>query len=308
MGLESGRPSAYAPRPMRPRVPLIALSALLCAAPVHAGADAAWRALPAAAPAESCGIRLRVWESAPPRGVTAADAALALGQLHYARGEYRQAKDAFTRASARAAGAPERGEARYWTGLSALALAEGPAAREAFAAAAVEAPARRALAQLGTALAWDADRRPEKAYDVLRALVAGEPGEAGAAALERHAELSEQFHRSDEARQVRRRLAREYPESLEAARLAAAPPAPAGPGPVGVQIGVFADRERAAALAKQAKAAGFSAAQVIERKGDGARPTLWIVRLGSFSTREEAAAAGDQAQRTLGVGWQVMAP
>lgn len=293
---------------MRPRY-LIAFALALLAAPsaALAGADVAWRALPASASAESCAVRLRAWENAPPKGVTETDAALALGQFHYARGEYRQARDAFTRASAHLTGA-ERGEARYWTGLSSLALAEGPAAREAFAEAASDAPARRALAKLGTAQAWDAERRPEKAFDALHELLESDPGEAGPAALERLGALAEQFHRNDEARNARRRLARDYPESLEAARLGATPAAPAGAGPVGVQIGVFADRDRANTLGRQARAAGFASATVIERRGDGTRPTLWVVRLGTYPTRADANVAGEQAQRTLGVGWQVMAP
>ena len=287
----------------------LALLVLLAALPAaaHAAADAAWRALPASLSADSSLVRLRAWEAAPPKGLAPADVALALGQLHYARGEYRQAREAFARAFAKA---PEagRGEARYWSGLAALALADGPAAREAFAEAASGSPGRRALAQLGTAQAWDLERRPEKALDALRALLAGDPGEAGAAALEREAALAEQFHRNDEAKRARQRLAREYPRSLEAARLGAAPAAPAGAGPVGVQIGVFADRERANALASQARRAGFGSVQVIERRGEGPRPTLWVVRLGTWATREEAEAAGDRAQAALGVGWQVMAP
>lgn len=288
---------------------LLASLALFAALPgaALASADAAWRALPATLPADSCLVRLRAWESAPPRGLEPADAALALGELHYARGEYRQAREAFGRAFARSAAAG-RGEARYWVGLSSLALAEGPAAREAFADAAAGAPSRRALAQLGAAQAWELERRPERALDALHALLAGDPGEAGPAALERQAGLAEQFHRNDEAKRARARLARDYPRSLEAARLNAAPAAPAVGGPVGVQIGVFADRDRAGALAAQAKRAGFGSTQVLERRGDGARPTLWVVRLGTYATREEANAAGDRAQAALGVGWQVMAP
>lgn len=292
---------------MRPSHALLAALLLLPPCAAFADAVAAWRALPAGLPADSCLLRLRALEAAPTRGLVATDAALALGQLHYARGEYRQAREAFDRASLKAP-PPASGEARYWAGLAALALADGPGAREAFAAAAEASPARRALAQLGTAQAWELERRPEKALDVLRTLLAGEPGEAGPAALEREAALAEQFDRDDEARRSRQRLAREYPRSLEAARLGAAPAAPTGAGPVGVQIGVFADRERARTLAQQARRAGFGAAQVIERRGDGPRPTLWVVRLGTFPTRAEAEAAGDRAQAALGVGWQVMAP
>lgn len=304
--LASGARAPYPAGPMRLAVPVLLLL-LASAPPARAAAAEAWKLLPARLGPDSCLLRLRAWEASPPPGLAAGEAALALGQLHYARGEYRQARDAFVRAGARAAG-EGRGEARYWAGLASLALAEGPAAREAFAEAAAASPARRALAQLGLAQAWESERRPEKALDALHGLLAADPGEAGPAALERQAALAEQFHRNDEAKRARARLARDYPRSLEAARLNAAPAAPAGAGPVGVQVGVFADRERATALAAQAKRAGFGAAQVLERPGDGARPTLWVVRLGTFATRAEAEAAGDRAQSALGVGWQVMAP
>ncbi len=283
------------------------LFALLAAAPAFAGADAAWQALPEGMPVDSCLLRLRAWEVSPPPRLAVTDVEMALGELHYARGEYRQARETFARAASRLTGVA-KGEARYWVGLSSLAVGEGPAAREAFTAAAAESPERRSLALLGLSQAWDLERRPEKAFDTLHDLLGGDPGEAGPAALERLASLAEQFHRTDEARRARERLAREYPKSLEAARLGAAGPAPAAGGPVGVQIGVFADRGRATSLAAQARRAGFGAAQVIERRGEGARPTLWLVRLGTWPNRSEAEAAGERAQRALGVGWQVMAP
>lgn len=287
---------------------IAALAALLAPpATALATADAAWRALPAGMPPDSCLWQLRTWEATPPPGIAAAEAALALGQFHYARGEYRQAREAFARAASRTQGA-DRGEARYWAGLSSLAVGEGPAAREAFEEAAASSATRRPLAQLGIAQAWDVERRPEKALDALHVLLAANPGEAGPAALERLATLAEQLHRTDEARRARQRIAREYPESLEAARLGALPSAPAGAGPVGVQIGVFADRERASALAGRARRAGFAGTQLIERRGEGARPTLWVVRLGTYPSRDDANEAGERAQRTLGVGWQVMAP
>lgn len=291
------------------RLRTVLLAAVLAAFPATARAavESAWRALPPALPADSCVVRLRRWEGAPPSGLASADIALALGQLHYARGEYRQARDAFARAAAKHTG-EARGESRYWVGLASLALSEGPAARDAFTDAAALSTERRALARLGYAQAWDVERRPEKTFDALHVLLADDADEAGPPALERQAALAEQFKRNDEARRARQRLAREYPKSPEAGRLNATPAAAPGSGPVGVQIGVFADRDRATALAARARSAGFSAVQVVERRGEGARPTLWVVRLGRYASREEADAAGDRAQRELGVGWQVMAP
>src|SRR6188472_3354514 len=112
------------------RLRTVLLAAVLAAFPATAlaAAEAAWRALPPALPADSCVTRLRKWEAAPPSGVSSADVSLALGQMHYARGEYRQAREAFARAAAKHMG-EARGESRYWTGLASLALSEGPEAR-----------------------------------------------------------------------------------------------------------------------------------------------------------------------------------
>lgn len=291
------------------RLRTLLLAAVLAATPASALAtvEEAWRALPSDLPADSCIVRLRRWEAAPPTGLASADVALALGQLHYARGEYRQARDAFARAAAKHTG-EARGESRYWVGLASLALSEGPAARDAFTEAAALSPARRPLARLGYAQAWDSEHRPERSLDAIRFLLTEDPDEAGAPALERQAALAEQFKRNEEARKARQRLAREYPRSPEAGRLNATPAAAPGSGPVGVQIGVFADRDRATALAARARSAGFNGVQVMERRGEGARPTLWVVRLGRYASRDEADAAGERVQRELGVGWQVMAP
>lgn len=279
---------------------------LLTLAPSPAGAalDAAWRAIPPSVPAESLAIRLRAFELRPTSRIGAGEAAFALGQFHYARGEYRQSSDAFLRASGRLTGA-DRAEARYWCGLVALALGSGPVARGAFA----EAPAtRRALAQFGIALAWDLEKRPDRAFDTLRQLLAGDAGEATAPALHRYAALAAQLHRDDEARKAGARLAQEFPGTLEAARLAALPPVAPSSGEVAVQIGVFAEASRARVLAENARRAGFGNAAVSERRSADGKSTVWVVRLGRYPSREEARLAGERVQRSLGVGWQVEKP
>ncbi|MBI5169315.1 MAG: SPOR domain-containing protein [Candidatus Eisenbacteria bacterium] len=289
---------------------LVLLLACVLATPAHAALEQAWRAIPARVPAESLAVRLRSMELRPVAGVSPGAAAFALGQLHYARGEYRQAVEAFTRASGRLTGA-ERGEARYWNGLSALALGEAGPARTAFAEA---APDRRALAQLGIAQAWDLEQRPDKAYDVLRMLLAGDAGEATAPALDKFAQVAERLHRPDEAARVRSRLAREFGGTIEAARTTTTPPAAAGAanagtdGEVAIQIGAFGEEARARTLAESARRAGFAEATVLRRPTPDGRATLHVVRLGRYPNREEARKAGERVQRALGVGWQVEKP
>ena len=94
-------------------------------------------------PADSLVVPLRRFENEARRPADGARAAMLLGQLYYARGEYRPAAEAFSRAAARLDPA-HKPEARYWMGLAWLALGDAGQAR------AVENPARRA----SSATAW----------------------------------------------------------------------------------------------------------------------------------------------------------
>src|SRR5437899_10759958 len=81
-------------------------------------------------PADSLVAPLRRFEVEHGQGSEGGEAAYVLGQLHFARGEYRQACDAFERAAARLE--PERKPAaRYWAGLSLPAPKEPEPARAA---------------------------------------------------------------------------------------------------------------------------------------------------------------------------------
>ncbi len=297
---------------MRARTAVLALITVLlpCAARTEAALSDVWRSVAASLPADSIPQVLRVLESGANRGTDAAGAAFALGQFHFARGEYTQAASAFGRAAGRSGGS-ERGEVRYWAGLTHLALAQPSAAREAFEEASRSAFPRRALARLGVAQALEAEGRAPMALDELRKLLAGDPGEAGPAALTAYALLAERAKHPDEARQARSRLLREYPASLEAARLAALPPVAATPtavrnGGVSVQIGAFSDLVRANTLAESARRAGFGGASVDQRPAGPGRPALYVVRLGGYADLAEARAALGKAERALGVSGQVV--
>ena len=286
---------------------LLLLASLAVNAPAGGGG-----LVPAATPVDSLPRMLAALEAHPRPGASAADAAFLLGQLHHARGEYRQAAAAFTRAAGRSSG-ESRAEARYRAGLSLLGAGQGAAAREAFAAAMRDAPARAALAQLGVGQAFEQDRHADKAFAAYQQLLLGEPGEAGPAALERIAALGAALHRDEDARRARLQLAQKYPASLEAARLAASPvPAPPQlPGAIAtrsVQIGVFSERSRALALVDAARRAGFPDTGATERALSEGRPPEWVVRLGRFANADVARRAGEKAERALGVSWKVVAP
>ena len=201
------------------------LLAALLSAPALAEPGAAWRALPASTSADSVALVLRSWELRGGPGVRPGEAAFALGQYRYARGEYEPAAAAFVRAAARLDGA-DRTAARLGFARATLALGRAAAARPAFDEVAHAGPLLRSSALLGLAQCWDAEGHPEKSFDVLRTLLAGEAGEAGPAALERYAALAVQFHRDREAADARTRLKQQYPHSIEAARTPVPAPAP----------------------------------------------------------------------------------
>lgn len=283
---------------------VLALVSLLAAAP-GVPLSAGVQQLVAGRPADSLIAPLRKYEQEHAESGEGGEAAWVLGQLHFARGEYRQACAAFGRASARLA--PERKPvARYWTGLSWLALKQADQARATFDEVAQEDAALRPQALLGTALAWELSEKPEEALKALEAVLAHSPGEAGPAALERQIALAERLGRTDLARRAGSRLRRDYPRSIEAARVslepAVAAPASANAS-VMLQIGAFADAERARTLAESALRGGFTSAQVIVRGDGDAR--MHVVTLGVFSTREEATRAGERAAAALGVTYQV---
>ncbi len=261
------------------------------------------------------------------RASDAAEAALTLGRLHYARGEYRQAAGDFARATPHFDPA-RRGEAHYWTGLAWLGAGEIGQARAAFQEAARKDSPRRPEAQLGVALCWEAARRPERALETLQTLLAGEPGEAGPAALERVVVLATRLERTELARRARERLAKDYPRSIEAVRAlrlpanaagrasrpASRPPAPpaarvapppvAAQVPLAVRIGVFREEARARELAERARREGFGPVRV--RALTDAGGMLYAVRVGVYATAEDARGAGQRLGRALGVAWRVV--
>ena len=276
-------------------------------------------------PADSLPAPLRNFEAAH-HGEPAAEAAFTLGQLHYARGEYRQAAEAFTRAAARF-GSEQKDEARYWAGLSWLGAGGPGQARSLLEEVARGSSSRAAEAKLGIALCWQASRRNDRALDVLQGLVAGDPGEAGPAALEEVAALATWAGRPDVARRAQQKLVRQYPHSMEAMRaglVPAAAPAPRVPkparigaavsrpapppaavqGPFSVQIGAFREPDRANALAASARRAGFGPVHVTAIEDAVGR--LFAVRVGVYATAEDARSACARIGPALGVACRIV--
>ena len=255
-------------------------------------------------PADSLAAPLARLEGGDP--ASGGEAALTLGALHFARGEYREAVTAYARAAARLDPA-HKAEARYWAGLAWLGLGEPTRARASLEEAAREDSPRRIDALLGIAQAWDLSGRADRATDALSEVAEGELGETGPALLERLAALSERLKHPDQARRARERLLAIYPRSIEAAaarlELAQAEAGSAA-GHVAVVIGSFLDRARAQSLAGEAQRAGFPGAQVVTR-GEGLA-AVHTVRLGTYSRHLDARRAGDQAAKALGVTYRIV--
>jgi hypothetical protein len=205
---------------MRP-VPLLLVAALLTgpASPARA-LENVWARVPAYVPADSLEPVLRRIEALGPAASSGA-AAYALGEFHFARGEYRLAGVAFGRAAARLQGL-EHTEARYRQGLAWLGERDPGHARAAFEEVAMLSQPYRALAQLGLARAFALAGDPEQETAVLRRLLDRPAGEAEPAALARYALLCDRAHRAGEARAARARLAKRWPRSFEAALLESA--------------------------------------------------------------------------------------
>ncbi|MBI1795999.1 MAG: SPOR domain-containing protein [Candidatus Eisenbacteria bacterium] len=278
----------------------------MAAAPMSLGA------LLATTPADSLIGPLRRYETDRSMAAAAGEAALTLGRLHAARGEYRPAAEAFARAAARLDPA-RKPEARLWLGFAWLALGATDQARAALDEVASVPGPHRAAARLALAQAWDAARRPDRAAAVLEGLLADDPGEAAPAALDRLATLDDDAGHADRARRLRERLLRDFPRSIEAAAArravfsaAAARPDERRVGGIAVVIGSFLDEARARSLASAARSAGFSGATVVSQ-GQGLA-AVHSVRIGVFATAAEAHRAADQAEKALGVSAELTRP
>jgi len=295
----------YAPASMRlvPRIRSVLGAFALLTSLASVARTAPLDSLLARLPADDLAVPLRRLENEASRPRDGAQAAFMLGQLHYARGEYRRAAEAFSRAAARLDPA-RKSDARYWAAMSWLALGDHAQARSTFEELAGSAAPQRIEARFGSAVAWEQARRPERAYAILEPLAREARGEVGPAVLEHTLRLAEQFQQAGVIRLARQRLLEDYPRSIEAARigLKAGPFRAALPA---VELGPFPTEPEAHATAERARAAGFSDPHPVTRGASGA--LVYVVRLGTFPNASAAKAAADRARRELRVQARVVA-
>lgn len=275
-------------------IPSLALLAALAAPP----SPPTLAKVLAETPADSLAAPLRRLEQQMGRSQEAGEVALALGEFHFARGEYRQAVETLGRAAARLDPA-RKSEARYWQGLAQLGLQQFTEARVTLEEVARASLARRAEAQLGIAAAWEQAGRPDRAVETLEPLLESGAGEAAPAALERLAISAARLGRQNVARRAADRLRREYPGSVEAARVRLAAAGAADGARVTLRLGAFVESAEARRLADRARKAGISGVQVVE-SGHGS-DHRWVVRFGSWTRREEAEREASRLEPALGV-------
>ncbi len=274
-------------------LPLLVGCGTAAAAP---GLDALVRRLPA----DSLVMPLRRYENEAARPADAAAAAVLLGRLHYARGDYRPAAEAFSRAAARLEPA-RKGTARYWAAMSWLALGVSAQARAGFEELAQDDSSLRTEARFGAALAWELSRNPDRAFEILEPLAREARGEIAPAVLERTMALADRFQRGDVAAAARSRLFKEFPRSIEAARAGLLPPRSIT---AMVELGPFTNEPRSHAAADAARGEGFTRVQPLVRDAGGAR--TFVVRLEGFANAAEAQRAADRLRRNLGVPARVV--
>jgi TolA-binding protein len=259
----------------------------------------------------------------------AAEVHLRLGRYYYSIGDYRNALGLFE--SARNASSPQASrEARYWMGLTLMALREPDEAKlnlEQAAEPGGEAGLREAaLFALGelhrglgntgaSARAYRACAEASSAGDYAPACLLGE-----ATARELQGEFAA-------VREILRRLVFRYPSSPEAGQARRRLKALSSGGGESetdrrtessagkrdaaetskfiLQVGAFASEENALKLADELLRRGFPAARVEKSDPDDG---LFHVRLGGYASREEARAAGEKVSAALGLRYQIVPP
>lgn len=223
--------AAYARGFMRSRLafPTVALVACILWVPPSHAVLSLGRLVPAGTHEDSTAAALHAAE-ARDRGAVGAAAAFHLGAWHLARGEYGQARAAYLRAAQRLTG-DDRHWARIGAARAALALGAPAEARSAAADALRGGPTVRAAARMASAQALELEGDKPRALELYSKLLADQPGEIGASALERVAVLHQSLKHTADAAEARARLQREYPASPEAARLQRTPPSEASGKP-----------------------------------------------------------------------------
>ena len=249
-----------------------------------------------------------------PRGAQRRAATLALARSQFAQGDYREAENLLSIFSPGVERDPLGREGLIWRGLSQLGRGDAAGALQLFEAAKSDldgSPEEEAY-YFGAAEAALRASRPREAVDALKVILARHPrGDYAPQALYAMGMSLETMGRGADAAAVFRQVAQRFPDSYEATRArdrgirSAGPPAlglPIGGG-YSIQVGAFARRELADALAKDLRLSGVGDVQVLE--GREATP-IFRVRAGAYATRDEARALGERLRRERGFSYNIV--
>ncbi len=247
---------------------------------------------------------------------------LDLGRALFAQGNLEVALHEFSEARDR--GREEEGS--LWEGITAMALGDGSAAREALERAAASGNRgirQRALVAIGDSyrLAGQWEEAASR-YAKVEIDLDGGPGWWPTAAIQR-AECLENLGRHDDAVAAWEEILRRAPGSYAAPRArsrlresaaevpAGGPPPEAVPAPgtpadttaaaFTLQVGAFKVQDNAEALAATVRGRGFDPVRVA-KGADG----LFRVLVGSFAGRGRAESVGDSLGVALGLGYSVV--
>ncbi|HKW50860.1 MAG TPA: SPOR domain-containing protein [Candidatus Eisenbacteria bacterium] len=248
-----------------------------------------------------------------PRGPHRRQATLALGRARYVRGEYSEAENVLSIFSPGVEKDFIGRQALVQRGLAQLARGDAVGALAFFRSAQADLAGTPQEEAYYFAVSQAAIRasKPAEAIEALRRLLERHAkSEYGPQALYAMALSLEAVGRPGDAAGVFRQVMVRYPNSYEATRArdrgirvasSSSPAFPLGGGFV-VQVGAFSRRELAEALARDLKLAGVDDVSV---KQGTETPTIFRVRAGAFSTRDEARALGERLRRERGFSYTI---
>jgi tetratricopeptide (TPR) repeat protein len=267
--------------------------------------------------AEEAATSDRLWDEYLknyPRGIHRREATLALARSQFAQGDYREAENLLSIFSPGVERDALGREGLIWRGLSQLGRGDAAGALQLFQAAKpdLDGSAHEEAYYFGAAEAALRAGKPREAVESLKVILARHPrGDYAPQALYAMAVSLETMGRGADASAVFRQVAQRFPDSYEATRArdrgirSAGPPTlglPIGGG-YSIQVGAFARRELAEALAKDLRLSGVGDVQVLE--GREATP-IYRVRAGTYATRDEARALGERLRRERGFSYNIV--
>jgi TolA-binding protein len=249
-----------------------------------------------------------------PRGTYRRAASLALARSQFAQGDYREAETLLSIFSPGVERDALGREGLIWLGLSQLGRGDAPGALQFLLTAKgdLDGSSFEEPYYFATAEAALRAGKPREAVEALKVILARHPrGDYAPQALYAMGVSLETMGRAADASSVFRQVAQRFPDSYEATRArdrgirtegTLTLGLPIGGG-YAIQVGAFAKRELADALAKDLRLSGVADVQVQE--GRETAP-IYRVRAGAYGTRDEARALGERLRRERGFSYNVV--